>query len=46
MPEEAAVFERSLAWATAAGEADADDPGDWLVFLVEVRDTTEVSEPS
>jgi hypothetical protein len=46
MPEEAAVFERSFAWAMAAGKADADDPGDWLVFLVEVRDTTEESEPS
>lgn len=41
LPEEAAVFERSFAWAAAAGEADADDPGDWLVFLVEVQDTTE-----
>ena len=46
LPEEAAVFERSFAWATAAGEADADDPGDWLVFLIEVRDTTELSKPS
>jgi hypothetical protein len=25
LPEEAAVFERSFAWAMAAGEADADD---------------------
>ena len=46
LPDEATVFERSFAWATAAGEADANDPADWLVFLVEVRDTTEVSEPS
>ncbi len=41
LPEEAAVFKRSFAWATAAGEADKDDPGDWLVFLIEVHDTTE-----
>jgi hypothetical protein len=46
MPEEAAVFERSFAWAMAAGKADADDLGDWLVFLVEVRDITEEFEPS
>lgn len=46
LPEEAAVFERSFAWATAAGKADANDPGDWLVFLVEVRDTTESPDPS
>ena len=39
--EETEVFERSFAWATSAGEANANDPGDWLAFLIEVRDTTE-----
>lgn len=39
--EEAAVFERSFAWATSAGEANPNEPGDWLAFLIEVRDTTE-----
>ena len=46
LPDEGALFEVSFALAVTAGEADKDDLGDWLVFLVEVRDTTEVSEPS
>ena len=46
LPEEAAAFKRSFAWATAAGEADVDDPGDWLVFLLEVQDTTEDTDPA
>jgi hypothetical protein len=46
LPEEAAVFEVSFALAVAAGDADEHDPGDWLVFLVEVHDTTEGPERS
>ena len=46
LPEEATVFEQSFAQATAAGKADVDDPGDWLVFLIEVHDTTEDAAPA
>ena len=43
--EEAEVFNRSFAWAAAAGEAELDDPGDWLVFLIEVSDASAESAP-
>jgi hypothetical protein len=46
LPDEAAVFEISFALAVSAGDADEHDPGDWLVFLVEVHDTTKDSERS
>ena len=46
LPDESALFEVSFALAITAGEADKDDPGDWLVFLIEVHDTTEAAEPS
>ena len=46
LPEEAAIFDRSFGQAVAAGEADLDDPGDWLAFLMDVRDTTGVPDPA
>lgn len=46
LPEEVAAFEHSFAWAAAAGDADLNDPGDWLVFLLEVHDTTEDAAPA
>ena len=48
-PEETAAFRQSFTAAIEAGEADAGDPGDWLMFLIEARDTAanavEVDEP-
>lgn len=35
-----------FAWPSAAGDADLADPGDWLVFLLEVHDTTEDANPA
>ena len=46
LPEEAAVFDHSFGRAAAAGMADLDDPGDWLAFLMNVRDTTGVPDPA
>ena len=40
LPEEAATFDQSFGQDVAAGEADLDDPGDWLAFLMDVRHTT------
>ena len=40
-PDEAAAFQQSFTDAVAAGEADIDDPADWLMFLVDVHEADE-----
>lgn len=42
--EETAAFHRSFEDAVAAGEADAGDPADWLMFLVDVHEADEGTE--
>ena len=44
-PDEAAAFQQSFTDAVAAGEADIDDPADWLMFLVDVREADERAKP-
>lgn len=41
LSEEVAIFERSLTWATTANRVGQGDPTDWLVFLMDVRETAE-----
>ncbi len=43
-PEETAAFQQSFTDAIAAGEADASDPADWLMFLVDVHEAHERTE--
>lgn len=43
--EETAAFHRSFTDAVALGDADADDPGDWLMFLVDVHEADAGAEP-
>ena len=45
LPEEAAIFDRSFSQAVVENEADPDDQGYWLAFLMDVRDPTEGSDP-
>ncbi len=42
--DEAVAFQKSFTDAVAAGEADIDDPADWLMFLVDVREADEGAE--
>ncbi len=41
LPDEVTAFRQSFENAIIAGDADGDDPADWLMFLVDVREASE-----
>ena len=43
LTEEVAVFERSLTWAITGNKAHQNDPADWLVFLMDVREIVDAA---